>query len=195
MTLSFLWHYSLTQDHYALHRKSAEKGNKTTDKGHIVIDLPGCNSASGAQSAQLLSAVPLSFGVEFGANYAHGDALEEAQLSASLSSTAALAASLSSSAALAAGQQAVYSDGLIRPTLSAEALGQRRSSKSLWGMANMHVQDTRDHFKKPPKDLNQLHRPMLCNLSYWCLYFCQFVATVITLACPISSNVSLPITD
>jgi hypothetical protein len=33
-------------------------------------------------------------------------------------------------------------------------------------MANLHV-DQADHFPEPPKELHQLHRRMICNMSYW----------------------------
>jgi hypothetical protein len=57
----------------------------------------------------------------------------------------------------------------IPPTLEFVKLqaDRSRSPFPIWKMANLHVKQVQHHFAEPAKELNQLHRPMICNMSYW----------------------------
>ena len=54
----------------------------------------------------------------------------------------------------------------IPPILKPEEVRAKRSPLPLWEMANLHV-SPEHHFPMPPEYLNQLHRPMICNMTYW----------------------------
>ena len=51
--------------------------------------------------------------------------------------------------------------------LNVNVLKKMRSSEPLWKMANKFVEGRHNHFDEPSKDLNQLHRPMIGNMSYF----------------------------
>ena len=86
---------------------------------------------------------------------------------AAASCSAPLRPVASSMSGACAPRQIQRSDGPpLPPTLTLEELKERRSRFPIWEMANQHV-DKEHHFTEPSKELNQLHRPMICNMSYW----------------------------
>jgi len=182
---------SLTQHHHALHKKSSKK---TTEKGHTVTSEEGeveqtSSAIQVALKAQQLQQLRLEKEklteqlrlekeahaacklLKNGAPMVRGDALEDAQVAAALASTGVLAAAGQAPAAAASQRPAasVDADGLISPTrvLTRVSLKLARSSLPIWEMANKHVRDSDELFERPAEKLNQLHRPMLCNMSYW----------------------------
>ena len=61
----------------------------------------------------------------------------------------------------------VVSDGpKLPPRVTPEHLKIKRSWLPLWKMANQHVR-REYHFPEPGKELNQLHRHLICNMTYW----------------------------
>ena len=182
-------HTSPLQIHHTLHCNKAAKGKKRPEDGHVVKCLTRVTdgrslSEQSAAGGQARGSAPSQKGKELDipqrrrstdADSRHSgvddediacysdtesDSHDDRQASSAISRPAA--------AASARSRVGVIPDGKkLPPRLTPQKLKAKRSPLPLWKMANEHVQSAKDIFAQPPQELNQLHRPMNGNMTYW----------------------------